>query len=86
MTKKIYDLVATVGEYTNKTTGEKKKRTINVGSVFQKDDSYMFIKLESIPVGPEWSGWLSCYEPKGAGDSPRGQSRAQQDDNSDIPF
>ena len=62
MARKIYDLVATVGTYTDK-QGNEKKRYVNVGAVFEGDKG-MSMKLETLPVGPEWSGWLSFYEPK----------------------
>lgn len=73
MSKKIFDAVASVGEYTDR-NGATKKRYVNVGAVFESDDGkYMSLKLESIPVGPNWSGWISFFEPK-----PREQSPAQQ--------
>lgn len=67
MTKKVYDVVATVGEYTTK-SGEKKKRYMTVGACFQNEQGRMSIKLEAVPVGQDWSGWLSLYEPKNATD------------------
>jgi hypothetical protein len=64
MPKKIFDAVASVGEYTDK-QGQTKKRYVNIGAVFESDDGkYMSLKLESIPVGPNWSGWVSFFEPK----------------------
>jgi hypothetical protein len=59
--RKTHDLVATVGEYLDRETGEKKKRYQNCGSVFEAEDGRRSIKLDVIPVGPEWSGWLSEY-------------------------
>jgi len=56
-----HDAVATIGEYTDRNTGEKKKRYINVGKCFTDDSGRQSIKLDSIPVGPEWSGWISLY-------------------------
>jgi hypothetical protein len=57
-----HDLVATIGEYADKVTGEKKKRRINVGKCFTDDQGRMSFKMDSIPVGPEWSGWVSLYD------------------------
>jgi len=94
MTKKVYDVVATVGEYTTK-GGEKKKRYLNVGSCFQNEQGRMSIKLDAIPVGQDWSGWVSLYEPKNATDfaanSSHNQAKAngyqkQNDDDDSIPF
>ena len=74
MARKIYDVVATVGKYTDK-QGNEKKRYVNVGAVFENDQGQMSIKLETIPVGPEWSGWLSMYEPKERTAAPSNQDR-----------
>ena len=61
--KKKYDAVATIGEYTNG-QGETKKRYQNVGTVFENDDGKLSLKLDAIPVGPGWSGYISFYDPK----------------------
>lgn len=63
MAKKVFDAVATVGKYTDK-QGNEKKRYTNVGAAFEDDQGRLSIKLETIPVGPEWSGWISLYPPK----------------------
>jgi hypothetical protein len=61
--RKTHDAVATVGTYKDR-NGNEKKRYVNVGSVFTDDDGRQSLKLDSVPVGPEWSGWISFYEPK----------------------
>jgi hypothetical protein len=58
-----HDAVATTGEYTNR-DGEKKKEYTNVGKAFTDDQGRVSIKLKCIPVGPEWSGWVSLYPKK----------------------
>jgi hypothetical protein len=54
----------------------------------------MSIKLDCIPVGQEWNGWASLFEPKDQGRDrtpadayrkPAAQSRPA-DDGDDIPF
>lgn len=94
MAKKLYDAVATIGEYKDR-NGETKKRYINVGSVFENDKGSLSLKLDSVPVSPEWSGWISFYEPK---ERDQSQSRPVQnslppapaavvmDQSDDIPF
>lgn len=57
-----HDVVASNGEYSS--NGEKKKRYIKIGKAFTDDSGRISIKLDSIPVGPEWSGWISLYEPR----------------------
>lgn len=90
MSKKVYDVVATVGEYKTN-DGTVKKRYLTCGAVFQGDKG-MSIKLEALPVGKEWSGWLSLYEPKQSDYKPRQaappqpQSNQSSDEYDDIPF
>jgi hypothetical protein len=60
--KKKYDAVATVGKYTKE--GIEKKRYLTVGAVFESDDGKLTLKLEGVPVSPDWSGWIAFYEPK----------------------
>lgn len=63
-THKVYDVVATVGEYPDPQDPTKtKKRYKNCGAVFVRDNGSQFMKLDTIPCG-EWSGWLAFYEPK----------------------
>ena len=56
--RKVYDAVATVGEYKDRETGETKKRRVTVGAVFEDDEGRLSMKLETVPIGKEWSGWL----------------------------
>ena len=90
MAKKIYDAVATIGKYTD-AQGNEKKRYVNVGSVFQNDNG-MSLKLDSVPVSPEWSGWISFYEPKQRESAPQEQKpganvpASEYDDGDGEPF
>lgn len=43
-TKKIYDLAAKVGSYTDR-NGETKNRYVNAGAVWEKDDGSRFISI-----------------------------------------
>ncbi len=61
MSKPTHDLLATIGEYTDTKTGEKKKRRVRVGTVFTDDEGRESIKLDSIPTGNTWNGWLSKF-------------------------
>lgn len=64
MSRKKYDLVATIGEYKDHNTGEMKKRRINVGAVFEDEQGRLSGKLDSVPVGANWSGWFLFFEPR----------------------
>jgi len=84
---KIKDLVATNGNYKNK-DGEEKARWINIGALFQ-DGNKLSIKLESIPVGGNWNGWVSCVDPKPVDGSERRLPKkfdGFEDMPNDIPF
>jgi hypothetical protein len=67
MATKRYDAVATVGEYTK--NGETKKRYMNVGVVFENDKGQLSLKLDALPTGKEWSGYINFYDPKDTQDS-----------------
>jgi hypothetical protein len=98
---KRYDAVATVGSYTN-AAGESKKRFLNIGTLLEYSDGRLSLKLEALPVVPEWSGWVSFYESKPQGERstpPAQQSPPQarqrpaspppahdEHDEEDIPF
>lgn len=72
--KYTHDVVATVGEYTD-SRGEKKKRYQTVGKAFQDDQGRYSLKMDAVPVGPEWSGWLSLYPRKDDRDQNQGGQR-----------
>ena len=98
--KKKYDIVATVGKYTDRQSGEEKKRYQTCGAVFEDDNGRLSIKLDTVPITPEWSGWLACYEPdrknQGQPERPPTQERTRppmtadpridDDTEDDIPF
>ena len=60
MARPSHDAVVTLGEYTA-ADGTKKKRYQNVGKLFTQDDGRQSLKLDVIPCGPGWSGWISFY-------------------------
>jgi hypothetical protein len=63
-TRKIYDAVATTGTYKDKKTEEEKKRYATVGTVFENDKGQLSLKLDTIPIGPGWSGFIQFFEPR----------------------
>lgn len=97
--RKKYDAVATVGSYKDKTTGEEKKRYMNVGTVFESEDGRLSLKLETVPIGPGWSGYIQFFEPRSYQDAPAAARPVQRslppapvadgqadDENDEIPF
>ena len=62
MMRKYADLLATVGTWTSE-DGKTHKRRLKCGVVMRDSTSgKMAIRIEVIPVAPEWSGWLSVVE------------------------
>lgn len=87
--KKVKSLVATMGKYTD-TLGNEKSRYITIGSMFEREDGTICLKLDALPIGGEFSGWVNCYEPR-VRDEPSGEphdksvaEHALKDDH--IPF
>ncbi|NCX56542.1 MAG: hypothetical protein EBW87_05020 [Burkholderiaceae bacterium] len=62
MSKKRLDAIAAVGEYTT-ADGQTKKRYSKLGSAFVNDKGEVSVKLDSIPCGGSWDGWISLREP-----------------------
>jgi len=75
--KKQFDAVATIGSYKDK-QGNEKKRYVTVGAVFSDDQGRMSLKLDAVPCSPEWSGWISFYEPKTSTASAQPSTRHEQ--------
>ena len=93
MSAPTHDVVATIGEYTDR-DGNKKKRYLTVGKCFTDDQGRQSIKMDAVP-GPGWSGWLSLYQvekqaPRQAPDPrPRAATAPPpeaDDSDDDIPF
>ena len=57
-----YEVVAVTGKYKDR-DGNEKPRHMKVGVVLEGDKG-LSMKLEALPVTPEWDGWLRFYEPK----------------------
>lgn len=71
--------VCVTGTYQDR-NGQEKKRYVNVGTLFQYDDGGFALKLDSIPVGQGWNGFVSFYDiedtrQQGAGNGGSQQSR-----------
>lgn len=58
---KAGDLVASVGKFKD-AEGREAKRWCKVGVLMRDEQTgRMSIKLEAIPICPEWSGWLAVH-------------------------
>lgn len=94
MAMKPYKRAACVtGTYTDR-DGNEKKRYCNVGTLFQYDDGGFALKLDSIPVGQGWNGFVSFFDledkREGAAKKPGGgyaqASAGAPDLDDEIPF
>ena len=77
--------VAVTGSYTDR-QGNEKKRYTNVGTLFQYDDGGFALKLDSIPVGDGWNGFVSFYEIEARGDQSGGRQSREADPSFDDPI
>ena len=62
--KKTHNVVAVIGKYKDRQTGEDKNRYVICGSLFTREDGSMAIKMDTLPAGHDWNGWLNLYVPK----------------------
>lgn len=93
--------VCVTGTYQDR-SGQEKKRYVSVGTLFQYDDGGFSLKLDSIPVGQGWNGFINFYDlednrQQGAGNGGGGGQQSRGFDetkpredysqlNDDIPF
>lgn len=90
------DLMVPNGEYQK--DGETKTRWQRIGSVFvdeRNGQTRRKLKIDAIPVGQNWEGWVECFpvrdrdEPSGRASSApasRSESSHQQEEQDKIPF
>jgi hypothetical protein len=87
--KQFKKVVATVGKYTD-ANGQEKNRYVTVGRAFIRDDKSVSIKVDSMPVGPEFSGWLNLYDldedRQGQAPARAAPAPAPAADDGDLPF
>ena len=76
MAKKIGRITADVGHYQGQ-DGQEKTRWATCGTVFENNGK-LSVKLETFPVGPEWSGWLRIFLEDGLSVSVQGQAQPRQ--------
>ena len=60
--KKIYDMCAVTGTYTNKNNEQKNEYT-NIGKFIIMDDNSFFSVMKTVPVG-NWDGKINYFEQK----------------------
>jgi hypothetical protein len=80
--RRTHDVLASTGEYKDR-DGNMKKRWLRVGVIMEDERTgELAIKMEAMPVGPEWSGWLKPKRIESAGSVagvPRREERTAAD-------
>ncbi len=62
MNRKSHDICGSVGTYKTD-NGEERKRWVKCGTAFTDTDTgRLSLKLDAVPVDPQWSGWLTLFE------------------------
>ena len=83
--KKVKRLVGSAGTYT--VDGQEKTRWFPMGTLYKKDNGDLVIKLDGVPLGPDFNGWVNLFdfddEAKSA-PAPKPAPAASVDD--DLPF
>jgi hypothetical protein len=59
--KQFKKVVASTGKYTD-SQGNEKNRYFTVGRAFVREDKSVCIKIDAMPVGPDFNGWLNLYD------------------------
>ena len=63
--KAVKQAKALTGKYKNKVTGKDQKTYLRCGTLFEREDGTFALKLDGIPVTPEWTGWINFYDLEG---------------------
>jgi hypothetical protein len=93
--KRKFEVVATVGKWKDPETGKTNKRTVAVGAIYESNGGKLVLRIDAIPVSPDWSGWMSLKPlapelPPGRrnppGMPPASDIIPETDEDRDIPF
>lgn len=60
--RRKFEMMATIAEWTDDATGKRCKRTVSIGTVFEHPSGKLSARLELVPVFPGWSGFLAFRE------------------------
>lgn len=77
--------VATTGTYTDR-SGNEKKRYLNIGTLFKYEDGGFALKLDAVPVGDGFNGFVSFYDIEDKASGTESRSDARPDLSDDIPY
>jgi hypothetical protein len=60
MARPTHKILATIGTYKD-AQGNEKKRYVQCGVAFTDEQGRVSLKMDAMPVSPEWSGWLQLF-------------------------
>lgn len=73
----IRKLVVANGTYVDG-NGDEKTRWLTIGTLLKGDGDKLSIKLDSIPLGNEWNGWVQCFKMEDEHAQPRGRGNGRK--------
>lgn len=90
-----FDAMASCDKYKDK-DGNEKTRYVKVGTIFEREDGSICMKMEALPVSKDWNGWVNFFEVKRFGSGEGGQGKPASapaptkeepaGDQEDLPF
>ena len=82
--KKVKRLVGGAGTYT--VDGQEKTRWFPMGTLFKKDNGDLVIKLDGIPLGTDFNGWVNLFDFDDDGAKPAPAPKPAASADEDLPF
>mgnify|MGYP003113616450 CR=1 FL=1 len=83
--RRIKNAVAANGEYTDK-DGNVKTRWIQCGGLLEKDNGDLVLKLDSVPIGNTFEGWINFFDIEDSKAINAGKSQGNSLKDDKIPF
>lgn len=77
-------IVAANGKYV--ADGQEKTRWVTVGTAFIDDSGNVKLKLDALPIGQDWNGWLNLYDFDEKSQPGEPASKALDRELAEVPF
>lgn len=62
--RKTHIASAVTGTFQDRDTGETRQRRTIVGAMFTNERGEMSLKLDALPAGNHWDGWVNFFPPR----------------------
>lgn len=86
--KRFKQAVAANGSYTDK-EGNEKTRWVTCGTLFSKDNGDLSLKLDAVPIGTDFEGWINFFDFRDSSEVSTGRSAGTSQssvDDDEVPF